>query len=138
MTAPSQDLQSLDDIEGTTWGPAPEDATTLVAKVHELREKPVGELTSEDLRLLVGQQVGVDVLLPRVLELLKRDPLTEGDFYPGDLLAAVLRLPRSYWQQHSSLADAVLAVLDSINELPPELETDVANFRGAGDGLAGR
>jgi len=30
MTAPSQDLQSLDDIEGTTWGPAPEDAASVL------------------------------------------------------------------------------------------------------------
>ena len=129
MTAPSQDLQSLDDIEGMTWGPAPEDATTLVAKVHELRRKPVGELTPEDLRLLIGQQVGVDVLLPRALDVLRRDPLTEGDFYPGDLLASVLRLPLSYWQEHSGLAEQMKAILDSIEELPPELESDVAGFR---------
>jgi hypothetical protein len=131
MTAPSSDLRSLDDIEGTTWGPAPVDATALVAKVHELRRKPVGELTPEDLRLLLGQQVGVDVLLSRALDVLKRDPLTEGDFYPGDLLAAVLRLPQSYWQEHSGLAEEVKAVLDSIEELPPELESGVANFRSA-------
>jgi hypothetical protein len=129
MMAPSQDLQSLDDIEGTTWGPAPEDATTLVAKVHELRRKPIGELTPEDLRLLLGQQVGVDVLLPRALELLKHDPLTEGDFYPGDLLASVLRLPQSYWQEHSGLAEEIKAMLDSIEELPAELESGVAGFR---------
>jgi hypothetical protein len=129
MTAPSQDLQSLDDIEGTTWGPAPEDATTLVTKVHELRRKPVGELTPEDLRLLIGQQVGVDVLLSRALDVLKRNPLEEGDFYPGDLFAAVLRLPQSYWQQHPDLAEEIKAVLDSIEELPPELESGVAGFR---------
>jgi hypothetical protein len=131
MTAPGQNLQSLDDIEGATWGPAPEDATTLVAKVHELRRKPVGELTPEDLRLLLGQQVGVDVLLPRALELLKHDPLAEGDIYPGDLLAAVLRLPQSYWRQHPDHAQKIRVALDSIEELPPELETGVASFRSA-------
>lgn len=128
MTAPSQDLQSLDDIEGTTWGPAPAEATTLVAKVHELRRKPIGELTPEDFRLLLGQQVGVDVLLPKALEILKRDPLTEGDFYPGDLLAVVLRLPQSYWQRHPGLTEQMKAILDSIEELPAELEDGVARF----------
>jgi hypothetical protein len=129
MTAPSQDLQSLDDIEGMTWGPAPADATTLVTKVHELRRKPVVELTPEDLRLLLGQQVGVDVLLPRTLALLKRDPLIEGDFYPGDLLETVLRLPQPYWEQHPCLAEQAKAILDSIKDLPPELEVDTAAFR---------
>lgn len=129
MTAPSPDLLSLDDIEGTTWGPAPEDATTLVIRVHELRRKPIGELAAGDLRLLLGQEVGVDVLLPRALELLKLDPLVEGDFFPGDLLASVLRLPLAYWREHAGLAKEVKAVLDSIVELPPELEEEVAGFR---------
>jgi hypothetical protein len=89
----------------------------------------VGELTAENLRLLLGQQVGVDVLLPRALEMLKHEPLTEGDFYPGDLLETVLRLPQSYWQQHASLAHEVKAVLDSVEELPTELASEAARFR---------
>jgi hypothetical protein len=46
----------------------------------ELRRKPVGDLTPEDLGMLIGQQVGVDVLLHRTLKLLKYNPLPEGDF----------------------------------------------------------
>ena len=129
MTAPNPDRQSLDDIEGTTWGPAPEGATTLVATVHELRRKPVDQLSLADLRLLIGQHVGVDVLLPRVLELLKRDPLVEADFYPGDLLQSVLRLSSSYWQQNPDLAQTIKKVLDSLPDVPQELQAKVASFR---------
>lgn len=129
MSAASPNLQSLDDIEGTTWGPVPVDTTTLVAKVYELRQRPVGELTADDLRLLIGQQVGLDVLLPRALNILKHNPMIEADLYPGDLLAAVLRLPRPYWREHPDSAKATTAVLDSAVELPAELATAAANFR---------
>jgi hypothetical protein len=131
VSAAGHDVRSLDDIEGTTWGPAPEDATTLVTRIHQLRSKPVGELTAADLRLLIGQQVSSDVLVPQVLTMLKREPLVETDLYPGDLLAAVLRLPPPYWQRHPSSAEAMKDVLDSVEELPSELVTGAANFRRA-------
>jgi hypothetical protein len=66
--------------------------------VHELRRRPVGQLGIEDLRVLVAQRVGLDVLVPLALARLEENPLAEGDFYPGDLLVAVLRVPPAYWQ----------------------------------------
>jgi hypothetical protein len=133
MSVPSQDDRSLDDIEGTTWAPPSSDVTTLVATIHELRRKPVGSLTAADLRLLIGQRVGLDVVLPRALVVLRRSPLVEADLYPGDLLAAALHLPESYWRDHSSLLDEVRAVLVSVAELPPQLETGIARFTGSAD-----
>jgi len=62
---------SLEDVEGDAWGPPPADATRLVAAVHQVRRKPLADLEPEDLRLLLGQQVGVEILLPRVLRLLE-------------------------------------------------------------------
>lgn len=51
-------------------------------------------------RALLAQNEGVDDVLPRALALLRDEPLTEGDFHPGDLLIAVLRLDG--WQGRSS------------------------------------
>jgi hypothetical protein len=133
MSAPSQGHRSLDDIEGITWGPPPEDATALVATIHELRRKPVGELTTAELRMLIGQRVGLDVVLPLALVVLRRTPLIEADLYPGDLLAAALHLPEFYWRDHAALLDEVRAVLTSVDELPPQLETGVARFTGSAD-----
>ena len=50
--------------------------------------------------MLIGQQIGLQYLIPRALTLLKDDPLTEGDFYPGDLLCAVLKADSKYWLEH--------------------------------------
>lgn len=59
--------------------------------VHDLRDIPVADLTVENLRTLLSQRVGVDVLTPMVLDILDADPLAGGDFYPGDLLTVLLR-----------------------------------------------
>ncbi|MFI5716477.1 contact-dependent growth inhibition system immunity protein [Nocardia sp. NPDC051750] len=92
----NRDPRSLTQIEGEAW-PAPgPDATRLVKTVHELRDVPLPDLTVEDLRILISQRVGTDALTPVVLDVLDTDPLAGGDFYPGDLLTALLRChPRS-------------------------------------------
>ncbi|CAM4213998.1 contact-dependent growth inhibition system immunity protein [Kibdelosporangium persicum] len=88
---------SLEQLENDAWGPAPDDATGLMRTVHALRAKPIGQLTPGDVRVLLGQREGIDVLTPRALAMLQEEPLLEASYYPGDLLVAVLSLPRSYW-----------------------------------------
>jgi hypothetical protein len=58
--------------------------------VHALRDVPLPDLTVEDIRVLLSQREGVDVLTPVALDILDSNPLAEGDFYPGDLLTALL------------------------------------------------
>ncbi len=77
---------TLDQVE-QPWPPPPDSATDLVRRCHRLRRVPVGELTTEGLRVLLGQQIGVPTLLPLAVARLV-DPLAAGD-YPGDLLQAV-------------------------------------------------
>jgi CDI immunity proteins len=124
----SPEEQSLEQIEGDSWGPAPSDASKLVATVHELRRRPIGKLSPEDLRVLIGQGVGVPVLLPDVLRRLEREPLLEGDFYPGDVLAAVLRVPPSYWSANPGQLAALERALAGIPDPDPELGKDIETF----------
>lgn len=86
--------QTLDELEGDTWGPPGFDSH-LVQETHRLRSIPIGELTVENLRLLLGQQIGTPWLVPLALAQLVDDPLAMGDFYPGDLLTSVLGTDRS-------------------------------------------
>lgn len=111
----NQSSLSLQDLEGDDWGDAPENATRLVRTIHELRRKPITSLTAEDLRLLIGQQVGLDALLPRTVDWLQKEPLLEADLYPGDVLVAVLRVSASYWASHPVLTTKLNTVLDAIN-----------------------
>lgn len=128
--------RSLEDIEGDRWGPAPEGSTGLVESVHQLRRVPLRELGVEGLRELLGQNVGVDVLLPLAMEQLRKDPLAEGDFYPGDLLSVVLRLPNDVWERHPRELRLMLALLPTVDRSDPDfditgLEEEIAAFLAA-------
>jgi hypothetical protein len=107
--------QTLQDIDGQQWGEPPEDASYLVRRCHELRQVSLSSLEIEDLRILLGQQIGVPVLVPQALGVLTDDPLAEGDFYPGDLLAAVLRLADGYWQSHPDQRAAVAEIAGRVD-----------------------
>jgi hypothetical protein len=72
----------------------------LVQTVHRLHRKPLNEFTIEDLRIMIGQGVGLPYLIPMAVERLEADPLAAGDFYPGALLSAVLRTDVIFWQNH--------------------------------------
>lgn len=96
-------MSTLEELDGQRWGDPPADATYLISTVHRLRRKPIAELTVEDLRVLINQQVGLRWLVPRALEVLREDPLAGGDLYPGDLMAAVRRVDESFWAAHPHL-----------------------------------
>ena len=126
--------QSLEQIEGDFWGDPPAGATRLTATVHELRQRPVEQLGIEDLRVLTAQRVSLEVVVPLALARLEENPLAEGDFYPGDLLVAVLRVPPPYWQSHPDEAARLRTVAGSVDvdELDAETRAEVVAFRGNG------
>lgn len=74
---------------------------------------PSKAIPIEDLRLMIGQEVGLKHLIPIALNHLKKQPLAEGDYYPGDLLAAVIRIPESFWQSEPALKKKLVCVLGS-------------------------
>jgi hypothetical protein len=88
----------------------------------------IATLTPDDLRLLIGQQIGVEILLRHALALLASDPLVEGDFYPGDLLVAVLRLPPEYWAAHPVQANALQKIAQTARHEDPGLRGAIAGF----------
>jgi hypothetical protein len=118
--------RSLEQIEGDAWGDPPADATKLMTTVHELRRKPVDTLSPEDLRVLIGQKVGLDALVPLALSRLERDPLLEGDYYPGDVLVSVLKVPEDYWSAHPQQLLDVKRVIESVDD--PDLKADIDDF----------
>lgn len=91
--------------------------SNLVREAHRLRAVPIGELTDENLRLLLGQHIGAEWLVPIALARLQDDPLAEGDFYPGDLLSNVLGMDAAYWSSHPELLNALWGVREALEQL---------------------
>ncbi len=94
--------RSLQELEGDDWG-EPTYPSRLVTECHRLRRVPLRDLAPEDLRLLLGQTIGLAYLVPLALDHLTVDPFTAGRNYPGDLLEMLLLLPTSYWNENPGL-----------------------------------
>ena len=99
MLPPSILDRSLQELEHADWG-EPTYGSHLVTTVHRLRRVPLRQFSVEDLRIMIGQNVGLQYLIPLALEELRRDPLVQGDFYPGDLLKSVLSADPEFWRNH--------------------------------------
>ncbi|MET8829540.1 contact-dependent growth inhibition system immunity protein [Streptomyces sp. NPDC004610] len=52
---------------------------------YALRRRPIGELSIEDMHLLIGQDMGLALLLPLTVTALRDNPMAECDMYAGDL-----------------------------------------------------
>jgi hypothetical protein len=87
----------------------------MVERCHQLRKVPLSDLTPGDCRLLIGQDVGTRHLVPLALSFLEGEPLVEGDYYPGDLLLALIQMPDTYWSPEESSLSSDVKLLKELN-----------------------
>lgn len=109
MTRKATANSSIEELEGERW-PQPDFDSHLVRECHRLRKLQLRLFTVENLRIMLGQDIGSRYLVPIALGHLEADPLVAGDFYPGDLLCSVLSLPREFWTANPELRKQVAAV----------------------------
>lgn len=101
--AKSQPISTIEEIEQVYWGDKPPYDSHLVTTVYKLRKKNLDEFTAEDLRIVIGQNLSLPILIPKAVDLLEKDILAEGDFYPGDLLEHVLKVKLQFWDEHPEM-----------------------------------
>jgi hypothetical protein len=112
--------KSLQQLTCQDWGEATDDSR-LVTECHRLRRVPLRDFKAEDLRLMAGQNIGLEYLVPLALEQLEEDPFAEGDYYPGDLLVSVLGARPQFWLAHPDLRERAGAVAHRAISLMPSL-----------------
>lgn len=93
---------SLQYLEKDYWS-EPEFESHLVNRCHELRKIPLSDFTIEDLRIMIGQGIGLKYLAPLALKELEKDIMVEGDFFPGDLLEKVAKVETKFWEGNVEL-----------------------------------
>ena len=91
--------KSIEQLEKDIWEEPSGFPTDLVEKCFQYRKIVIGELTNEQLRLLISQKIGLDYLIEIALEKLEQDICTEGDFYNGDLLDSVSKVSTEFWSK---------------------------------------
>jgi hypothetical protein len=122
--------ETLEILEGREWAEVGFHSS-LVSTCHRLWTKPVSTFTVEDLRIMIGQGMGLLHLVPRALSILERDPLAEGDCYPGDLLLSVISV-EAFLASHSDwlerLVDVAGIAVSRLGEEDADLRSEVVGF----------
>jgi CDI immunity proteins len=72
-----------------------------------LRRVPLRQFSVEDLRIMIGQSIGLPYLVPLALQHLPKNPLAERDFSPGDLPKSVVTADQTFWSEHPTWRDEV-------------------------------
>ena len=97
--------KSISELEGWKWKgviPNKETHSGTECRFYELHNKPISELDIYDIRFLIGQNSGLEYLVPYALNKLKEDIFLEVEYYPGDLLCSLLQINNepNYWVSH--------------------------------------
>jgi hypothetical protein len=122
--------KTLTQLEGDDWG-SPNYDSHLVTTVHRLRHQPLTAFGIEDLRITILQNIGLKYLVPLAIERLLDDPLSQGDYYPGDLLNAVLRTDHSYWGLYPDQRKEICNIAECAMRQLDQTKEDVSVERGA-------
>lgn len=100
----------------------------MVKKVFNLYEKPLSSFSVEDLRLMIGQEVALEFLMPIAIELLEENPFVSGDYFYGDLLQSVLSVKRSFWQNNIDLYWQVAEIVTALPQIIEDLLIEIKEF----------
>ena len=115
--------KTIEQLENDFWGP-PEYHSHLVTTCHRLRKKPIKDFNIEDLRIMIGQNIGLEYLVPKAIDALKENLLVSGDLFDGDLLLSVLRVEESYWDENPSHKDQLIQI---VNKDLHRIEKEITN-----------
>ncbi|UYQ93786.1 contact-dependent growth inhibition system immunity protein [Chitinophaga horti] len=111
--------------------------TILIETCHNARKKKIRDLSLNELRTLLTQDIGVPYILPSVMAALEKDLLTDTRFYPGDLLLAAVSMPERTWRrpEHEAIGKKLKSLLDNARQdaewkVNSKIEDAVSRFSG--------
>lgn len=110
---------TLEQLENDVW-PDPEVRTSLIDTCHRLRRVPIDSLSLGDIRILLGQRIGVRHLVPRAIDFLNADPMIDASYFPGDLLSAVLRADENRFRGFPAIRNQLVAIAARAREIMSE------------------
>jgi len=118
---------TIEELEGDKWG-EPGSPAPVVNECYRLRHLQLRRLTVENIRMLLGQNIGLYYLVPLAIEHLSEDPLLQAAFYPGDLLCTVLRVNGSFWISEPTARAEIEAIVERGRALAATKDTNVMRW----------
>ena len=113
--------KTLTNLEKEKWNSSDFD-TRLITRLNQLRDIPLDDFTTEDLRIMIGQQMSLPYLIPLAIETLSINLFAEGDLFEGDLLKNVLGIETEFWNAHKEY-------WLQLNELIKNRRDEIANLK---------
>ena len=96
---PTDFSKSLDQLQGFRSCSPADGATQLVRDILASRQKPLAQLTSDEIGRLIVQLEGLPYILDLVFPRLEADPLLDDGYYPGDVLSNLIRAAPGTWTE---------------------------------------
>ena len=119
--------KSIEELENVYW-PDTNFNSYVVQTSRNARKKPISQLSYEEIRLLIGQKIGLQYLIPIALSIISIDPLIKVYFYEGDLLFQLLMLSDDDWKNNKedlkyfkTIVNENLPLIESCDELSHDL-----------------
>lgn len=122
--------KSIEQLENDFWKDQSSYVSSVVQRCHEVRKIPLKDLSIEDVRVLISQNMSLEISVPLAIDELKKNILVEAEFYPGDLLFGIVKSNKDFWLNQPELWNVVTELLivnyDRITrlQLGRELERD--------------
>lgn len=121
--------KTLETLEKDIWPALTDnDASYLIKTCNALRKKQLKHFTTEDLRIMIGQEIGLYFLIPLALETLTDNLFAEGDMYPGDLLKNVLDVDTPFWDNNQNYWQQLNDLLKDRRHEIKEMKLNTAKF----------
>lgn len=102
--------KSIEELEDSYWQDCGLD-TYVVRTGQAARKKPLSQLTNEEVRLLIGQRIGLKYVIPLAVSIVSAEPFIEVTFYEGDLLGELLQLSEADWKDDPEELESFMAVV---------------------------
>jgi hypothetical protein len=121
------DPRSLNQVMKLETAPPPY-ATQMVEQIEIACATPLKDLSVDQVRLLIGQQIGLEFIMPRALYELSKNPLVYASYYQGDLLNACLSVDREFWMQHEGHWYELDTIFKAFRETMKDIENQSLSF----------
>ncbi|MEU3829630.1 hypothetical protein GT045_12990 [Streptomyces sp. SID486] len=123
--------KTIEELDGDQWPEPPRHSTPLVLGVHALRRRAIKDLSVEDTRRLISQDVGLPWLLPVALDFLRETAPDEAEtgWYDDDLLSAALTRSESVWRDVPHLARHLDETVRMLTDFSPYIRQEVEDYR---------
>lgn len=121
--------KSIESLEKKTWPALSSDeGSYLVKTCNSLRKKQLQDFTTEDLRIMIGQEIGLYFLMLLAIETLTDNLFAEGDMYEGDLLKSVLEVDTKFWDDNKIYWQRLNDLIKNRRQEIKEMKFDISKF----------